>query len=113
MKGSRLTRFNFTEGWSLEEKTVTSHLVGILFDLENLWTAIYQAAICSLCKDPRSKLSLVESVGERKGLAQTVTLNCSVCPNVTEFCSSKRSEQRGSSPFDINTRSVHASLSGV
>ena len=31
---------------------------------------------------------------------------------MTVFCSSKRSKQLGSSPFDVNTQSVHASLSG-
>ena len=63
-----------------------------------------------MCRDPRSRLSLVENVGRRKGLAQFFTLNCSVCLNVTEFCSSKRSEKLVSCPFDVNTRSVHASL---
>ena len=112
MKGRRLTRA-ISQRAGLSNRKINFLPSGYsLIALENLQTAISQAAICTLCKDPRSRLSLVETVGKKRGLAQMFTLNCSVCSIVTEFCSSRRSGQRVSGPYDINTRSVHASLSG-
>ena len=112
VKGRRLTRA-ISQRAGLSSRKINFLPSGYsLIALENLQTAISQAAICTLCKDPRSRLSLVENVGKKRGLAQMFTLNCSVCSNVTEFCSSRRGEQHVSGPYDINTRSVHASLSG-
>ena len=62
-------------------------------------------------KTPEADFHWLKMLGEEKALHSFFTLNCSVCLNMTEFCSSKRSEQLVSRPFDFNTRSVHASLS--
>ena len=80
-----------------------------LQDAELLSECIITSAICSLCRDPGSKLQLVQENSKRDGLAETLYLICSSCHCRTPLKTSKRLGGKGGGAHEVNRRSVLSS----
>ena len=91
----------------LTRQSVSGHSLINLVNLNNL---LFQAAICSNCKNKNSHLQMYENVNKRKGLAQIVFTKCSYCAHVVEVCSSSTD---GNCAYDTNIKSVHAACHGM
>ena len=70
---------------------------------------ISSAAICSACRDPKSKLQLFQNNRLREGLAEHLYLECSICEAQTSLMTSKRLGGRGGGAHEVNRRAVLAS----
>ena len=77
--------------------------------------AINKNAICRACRNPKAQLSLLLS--NKFGPAERFSLTCSYCPTSTpletseKLSGSKRADKKGGqTTYEINSRSVVASL---
>ena len=70
--------------------------------------AISNSTICKHCKNPCSKLVLKEKTMMRYGLAEKLSINCSICEKSTEFNTSLKVTSSQKSRDDVNIRSVYA-----
>ena len=95
---------------SKQEVTIQPVSGHSLINLVNLNNLLFQAAICSNCKNKNSHLQMYENVNKRKGLAQIVFTKCSYCAHVVEVCSSSTD---GNCAYDTNIKSVHAACHGM
>ena len=80
-----------------------------LQDSSLLKECISSAAICSACRDPKSKLQLFQNNRLREGLAEHLYLECSICEAQTPLMTSKRLGGRGGGAHEVNRRAVLAS----
>ena len=79
-----------------------------LQDASLLKECISSAAICSTCRDPKSKLQLFQNNKLREGLAEHLYLECSICEAQTPLLTSKRLGGRGGGAQEVNRRAVLA-----
>ena len=77
-------------------------------DASLLKECISSAAICSACRDPKSKLQLFQNNRLREGLAEHLYLECSICEAQTPLLTSKRLGGRGGGAQEVNHRAVLA-----
>ena len=77
-------------------------------DSSLLKECISTAAICSACRDPKSKLQLFQNNRLREGLAEHLYLECSICEAQTPLMTSKRLRGRGRGAHEVNRRAVLA-----
>ena len=77
-----------------------------LQDAELLSECISTSAICSLCRDPGSKLQLFQENSKRDGLAETLYLVCSSCYCKTPLKTSKRLGGKGGGAHEVNCGSI-------
>lgn len=80
-----------------------------LQDAELLSECISTSAICSLCRDPGSKLQLFQENSKRDELAETLYLVCSSCHCKPPLKTSKRLVGKGGGAHEVNRRSVLSS----
>ena len=80
-----------------------------LQDANLLSDCISSAAICSSCRNPKSKLQLYQCDSQREGLAESLLLICSLCDKKTPLKTSKRLGGFGGGAHEVNRRSVVAS----
>ena len=79
-----------------------------LQDASLLKECISSAAICSACRDPKSKLQLFQNNRLREGLAEHLYLECSICEAQTPLLTSKCLGGRGGGAQEVNRRAVLA-----
>ena len=81
-----------------------------LINADMLVQSIQKAAICSICKNSESKLTLHEDLTSRAGLCESLSWQCNICKQYTYFKTSMRGSQSATLPaYDVNIRSVYAS----
>ena len=80
-----------------------------LQDANLLSDCISSAAICSSCRNPKSKLQLYQCDSQKEGLAESLLLICSLCDKKTPLKTSKRLGGFGGGAHEVNRRSVVAS----
>ena len=80
-----------------------------LQDAELLSQCISESAICSSCRDSKSKLQLFQQNSSRDGLAESLYLKCSSCDAITPLQTSKRLGGKGGGVHEVNRRSVLSS----
>ena len=79
-----------------------------LQDATLLSECISDACICSSCRDPNSKLRLLQDDTKRDGLAESLYLKCSQCESVTPLSTSRKLGGQGGGAHEVNRRSVIA-----
>ena len=79
-----------------------------LINSELLSEAISKSAICKHCKNSCSKLTFKENTVMRYGLAEKLSIICSICDKSTEFNTSLKVTSSEKSRSDVNIRSVYA-----
>ena len=67
------------------------------------------SAICSSCRNSKSKLQLFQDSASRNGLAELMYLKCSYCGIITPLNTSTRLGGKGGGPHEVNRRSVLSS----
>ena len=81
-----------------------------LINADMLVQSIQKAAICSICKNSKSKLTLHEDLTSRAGLCESLSWQCNICKHYTYFKTGMRGSQSATLPaYDVNIRSVYAS----
>jgi hypothetical protein len=79
-----------------------------LQDASLLKECISSGAICSACRDPKSKLQLFQNNRSREGVAEHLYLQYSICEAQTPLLTSKRLGGRGGGAQEVNRRAVLA-----
>ena len=73
----------------VEDEEVDEGFQNSIINLALIQLAITASAICKSCKDPNSQLILNNNKRKRCGLAENLSIECSVCNNVTELQTSR------------------------
>ena len=79
-----------------------------LMDMTLLQECISKAAICSHCKNSKSKLQLCQDDSAKVGLKKKLLLKCDLCSYIVELDTSKTVSSRYA---EVNVCSVQAGLS--
>ena len=77
------------EDEEVEDEEVDEGFQNSIINLALIQLAITASAICKSCKDPNSQLILNNNKRKRCGLAENLSIECSVCNNVTELQTSR------------------------
>ena len=74
--------------------------------------SVADSFMCKTCRSPRAKVSIMEYPESKCGLAEKLIISCSNCKASNPFFTSSRiNATTAKKVFQINARSVHASLS--